>query len=151
VLRSGADPYVPIGGKSQIDCPPEVFAAIDRGLKLAISDRPQSIAEFVALLGWRGDATPARPDPKPAMASRPAARDAAAPANIATVAFAQPAAPAKPAAQSSAEPDIPQPSLKTRLTVLALVVASLILVLGFFTVLSRGRDPQKSSTNRDQW
>ena len=46
------DPYVPLARAAKIACRPELAAAIDRALKTRIEERPQSLPEFLGLLGW---------------------------------------------------------------------------------------------------
>src|SRR5205085_7732725 len=50
----GDDPYRSIAECSRIKCPPEIYAAIDRGLRLPNSERPQTIGQLQAMLGWSG-------------------------------------------------------------------------------------------------
>ena len=53
------DPYMPIEQAAKIACPPEVFGAINQALRLATTERPQTVEEFAAALRWRpnyGDA-----------------------------------------------------------------------------------------------
>src|SRR5262249_50440311 len=52
LFRQDNDPYLPIEQVSQIACAPHVYAAIDAALALQIADRPQTVEEFAALLGW---------------------------------------------------------------------------------------------------
>lgn len=54
------DPYVPLSQSAKIACRPELTAAIDRSLKTRIEERPQSMPEFIGLLGW-GQAQPRAP------------------------------------------------------------------------------------------
>lgn len=47
------DPLPPLATVARVACPPEVTAAIDRSLSFVAEDRPQSMAELAALIGWR--------------------------------------------------------------------------------------------------
>jgi serine/threonine protein kinase len=47
------DPYVQLAVTAKVKCPEVVYSAIDRGLTLAAAGRPQTMAEFMRLLGWR--------------------------------------------------------------------------------------------------
>jgi serine/threonine protein kinase len=55
IITARKDPYVPAAEASRVDCAPEVFAAIDRALRLPPMDRPQTIEQFAAELGWTPD------------------------------------------------------------------------------------------------
>jgi serine/threonine protein kinase len=55
------DPYVPIAKVAKTRCSEAVYDAIDRGLRMAPANRPQTIENFMQLLGWRG--TSVRPLP----------------------------------------------------------------------------------------
>lgn len=46
------DPYIPLAQASRTKCSDAVYRAIDRGLALAPSARPQTIENFVEIMGW---------------------------------------------------------------------------------------------------
>lgn len=56
-VLASKDPYVSSAEAARTQCSEAVYAAIDRGLALPAGNRPQSIAEFKQLLGWRTDST----------------------------------------------------------------------------------------------
>jgi serine/threonine protein kinase len=64
-LRALGDTYVSIAQASKIRCHPRVFAAIDGALKLPSQERPQSVDEFVAMLGWGAQQPQPSPPPSP--------------------------------------------------------------------------------------
>jgi serine/threonine protein kinase len=69
------DPYVPLARAAKIACRAELTGAIDRALKIRIEDRPQTMPEFIGLLGW-GTAqarAPARQSDAPATQLLPGA------------------------------------------------------------------------------
>ncbi|KAB2848079.1 MAG: serine/threonine protein kinase [Hyphomicrobiaceae bacterium] len=59
-----ADGYVPIARKARVGGPPQMYDAIDRGLALNPQERPQTVGELQAMLGFVGGAEPP-PAPKP--------------------------------------------------------------------------------------
>jgi serine/threonine protein kinase len=54
-LTAALDSYVPIAQVSKVFCPEQVYRAIDRGLSLAVKERPATIEEFADMLGWQPD------------------------------------------------------------------------------------------------
>lgn len=50
---SDNDPYVPIAQATKTRCSDAVYRAIDRGLALAPSARPQTMENFLEIMGWR--------------------------------------------------------------------------------------------------
>jgi serine/threonine protein kinase len=119
VVRSLAikDPYVPMAKAAKVVCSDAVFTAIDRGLNLAIADRPQTIEQFLQIMGWRGGSPP--PPPKR-------------PAN--TNKTPDPPPPVPPVQRLFDEPGAPRQRSRVGayLTVLALAVA-VVAALFFFS------------------
>lgn len=50
---SDKDPYVSLAEVAKTKCSEAVYRAIDRGLALAPSARPQTVQDFVGIMGWR--------------------------------------------------------------------------------------------------
>ena len=77
ILAGGTDPYVDFGGAALSGWQPRMAGAINRALHLAARDRPQSVAAFLADLGWRapaaeqGSAVPVEHVTRPIPASEP--------------------------------------------------------------------------------
>jgi hypothetical protein len=147
LLSPSGDPYVSIGRASQVRCAPPVLAAIDRGLRLAAQERPQSIADFVALLGWsprpRAVTVQAVPPPLPAPeASKPpmAPRGVDRPETGVPAPASPPVAevaPAKPAPEEAAAMPTPSRRWHRPATAAALLAAAIVALV----VASPGRQP----------
>lgn len=52
------DPYVPLAQVAKTKCSQAAYSAIDRGLELAPSARPQTVEDFVGMLGWQARVRP---------------------------------------------------------------------------------------------
>jgi serine/threonine protein kinase len=63
---AGKDPYIPIALASKIKCSPAIYEGIDRGLSMAVKDRPATVEHFAHMLGWGTEAPPPPPPPEPA-------------------------------------------------------------------------------------
>jgi serine/threonine protein kinase len=55
------DPYLPLAMVAKTKCSEAAYSAIDRGLALAPSARPQTVEGFVEMLGWPARAPPILP------------------------------------------------------------------------------------------